>query len=550
LLGLASPPAEPRRADLLLTGGVVHTLDPARPRAEAVAVAAGRVLAVGSAAELAALKGPSTRVVDLAGRTVLPGFIDSHAHLLGIGAARLGVDLRGTTSWREVLERVQAALPGQPPGQWVVGRGWHEDKWTDRSGIEVRGFPTHRQLSAMTPDRPVVLERADGHAVLANARAMAERGIDRNTRTPAGGEIVKDGAGEPTGVFVDNAAALVEPPPADAARKRRALDLALAECARQGVTTLHDAGASPEEIALYRERAAAHTLTVRLYVMVGGVEAMRALGRPLVPPAGEFVTVRAVKLYADGALGSRGAALLEPYLDDPGNRGLLVTPFPQLLDAARIAAGSGFQVCTHAIGDRANRLTLDAYEQVLRESQKGAQARWRIEHAQVLDAADVPRFGQLGVIASMQTIHATSDRPWAADRLGLPRVKEGAYAWQKLLRSGARLANGTDAPVEDLSPIRSFHAAVTRQDASGKPPGGFDPEEKLSRPEALQSMTLGGAYAAFEEDFKGSLVPGKLADLVVLSRDIMSIPEPEILGAEVVLTVVGGKVVYEAGAPN
>jgi predicted amidohydrolase YtcJ len=532
-------------ADLVLRGGVVHTVDARRPRAQAVAVRDGRIVAVGRDSDMAPLVGPKTRVLDLAGRTVVPGFDDAHAHLLGIGFAHLDVDLAGTRSFDEVVARVGAAVNGRPPGEWVRGRGWHEGKWDGPARGAVRGFPTQEALSAVSPANPVVLERADGHATLANARAMALRGVTRATKAPEGGDVVRDDAGEPTGVFVDNAQSLVEPPPRTREEEARALDLAMDECLAKGVTSLTDAGAPLDVIELYRRMAAAGRLRVRLNVMAGGFAVMKALGRPETGAAARMLTVRSVKLYADGALGSRGAALLEPYADDPANRGLLVTPPAEILEAVRFALAHGFQVGTHAIGDRANRIVLDAYETALGEVRSVQSPRLRIEHAQILDAADIPRFGKLGVLASMQGIHCPSDRPWAPSRLGEARIAEGAYAWRKLLATGARILNGTDAPVEDVSPVRNFHATVTRQGEDGKPPGGFDPGQKLTREEALRTMTLDAAYGSFEERERGSIEPGKAADLVVLSQDILSVPDDALLQTGVVATIVNGRVLYE-----
>jgi len=542
-------PAVPRAtcaaetADLVLKNAVVHTVDAKQPRAEAVAIRGNRIVAVGSTADVRVFVGPKTRVLDLAGRTVVPGFDDSHAHMLGIGFARLDVDLVGTRSYTEVVERVAKAVKTRRPGEWVRGRGWHEGKWDAPAPGAVRGFPTHDALSAVSPENPVVLERADGHAVLANAKAMASLGVARTTKAPAGGEIIRSADGEATGVFVDNAERLVAPPERSPEELRRALDLAMDECLAKGVTSLTDAGAGTEVIALYRQRAAAGTLRTRLYVMAAGLATMRALGTP--NPGTGMLAVRAVKLYADGALGSRGAALLEPYADDAGNVGLLVTPPEGISEAARFALAHGFQVGTHAIGDRANRIVLDAYEAAFRENRAAKDPRFRVEHAQVLDAADVPRFGKLGVLAAIQGIHCPSDRPWAPKRLGDARVAEGAYVWRKLLDTGARILNGTDAPVEDVSPIQNFHAAVTRQDASGQPPGGFDPDQKLTRAEALRTMTLDAAYGSFAEKEKGSIEVGKLADLVVLSQDILAVPDEVLMKTEVLATIVDGMLLYE-----
>jgi predicted amidohydrolase YtcJ len=532
-------------ADLVLTHATVYTMDAKRPRAEAVAVREGKIVAVGTDAEIRALVGPKTRVVDLAGKALIPGFQESHGHLLGVGQQRMNVDLRGTTSYRQVIERMAPALKASKPGEWVVGRGWHEGKWTETSSATVRGFPTHQALSAVSPDNPVYLVRADGHAILVNAKAMAVAGVGRDTPVPAGGEIIRDSAGAPTGVLVDNAKDLVHVPPPSAAQKERALDLALEECLSLGITTFDDAGADLETIELYRRRADQGRLTVRVYAMIAGGQLLRRFDRPEIDRGNGFFTLRSVKLYADGALGSRGAALLEPYADDPKNQGLLVTPPEALLEATRYAVGHGFQVATHAIGDRGNRVILDVYEKALREHPEIKDARLRIEHAQILDAGDIPRFAALGVIASMQGIHATSDRPWAGDRLGMDRVTEGAYVWQKLFRSGARIVNGTDAPVEDLSAIKSFYASVTRQDEAGNPPGGFDPDQRMSREQALSSYTRDAAYGNFTEAVNGTIEVGKRADLVALTRDIMSVPDPEIVKAEVAFTIVGGRVLYE-----
>ena len=548
LVALPGPAGAVEPADLVLRNAVVHTLDAKRPRAEAVAVRGSRIVAVGSNADVRAFVGEGTRGLDLRGRTVVPGFDDSHAHFLGIGFARLDVDIVGTRSYAEVVERVAAAVKGRRPGEWVRGRGWHEGKWETPAPGAVRGFPTHAALTAASPDNPVVLERADGHAVLANAKAMALKGISRETKAPTGGEIIRDPAGEATGVFVDNAERLVAPPEPSPDEVRRALDLAMDECLAKGVTSLTDAGAGADVLALYREAAAAGKLRTRLYVMAAGLPTMRALGRPELGLGAGLLTIRAVKLYADGALGSRGAALLEPYSDDAGNSGLLVTPAGEILEAARFALAHGFQAGTHAIGDRANRIVLDAYETAFRENPTVRDPRFRIEHAQILDAADIPRFGKLGVLAAMQGIHCPSDRPWAPRRLGEARVREGAYVWRKLLDTGARIANGTDAPVEDVSPLQNFHATVTRQDASGQPPGGFDPDQKLTRAEALRTMTLEAAYFSFAEGEKGSIEAGKVADLVVLSQDILAVPDEALLKTEILATIVDGKVLHEKPA--
>lgn len=537
--------AQTQYAELVLRGGTIHTVVAGRPTAQAVAVRQGRIAAVGTDSDVASWVGPKTRVIELRGAAVIPGFQEGHGHLLDLGLARLGVDLAGATSYRQIVERVAAAARSRPKGQWIQGRGWHESKWSEKPGAMVRRFPTHAELSAAVADHPVALERADGHAALVNAAALKLLGITRQTTSPDGGEIIRDEAGEATGVFVDNAMGLIKIPPPDREQREKALNLAFEELSRKGITRFHDAGATAETVALLKERARTGALPVRLHVMLGGFDVMKAFGEPLIDPEG-FLSVRAVKLYADGAMGSRGAVLFEPYSDDPKNSGFFITPPAVLAEATRYAVAHGFQPCTHAIGDNGNRAVLDIYERVMSESPAAKSLRPRIEHAQILDAADIPRFGKLGVIAAMQGIHCTSDRPWAASRLGDERVTEGLYVWQKLLKTGAVIVNGTDAPVEDVDPIRSFYASVTRQDDKGQPPSGFDPDQKMSRPEALRTYTLDAAFGALEEENEGSIEIGKRADFTVLTKDIVSVPDREILDAKVAYTIVGGVVRYEA----
>lgn len=538
-------PARERPADLFLQNGRIYTVNPKQPLAEAVAVRDGRVLEVGSTADLKHWIGKDTTVLELHGHAMYPGFKDSHAHVLSLGLSRLMLDLTGAADFDEVVARVQKAAQGQPPGAWIVGSGWHEGKWSKAPADAVRGFPVHRALSAVTPNNPVMLERADGHALLANAKAMELMHVTAATQSPSGGEIIHDARGEPTGVFVDGALDLIKTPPPSDETKRRAWQIAFEECLRSGVTAADEAGLDADDIALLKQLGEEGRIPIRLYAMLSGWPTLQQFGKPETGLASGFLTIRSVKLYADGALGSRGAAMIEPYKDDPGNTGLIVTPLDELRKAIDYALDHGFQVNTHAIGDRGNRLMLDLYEQALSRDLSGGDHRWRIEHAQVIDGKDIPRFGKLGVIASMQAIHATSDRPWAADRIGIERVKEGAYAWRKLLASGARIANGTDVPVESIDPIRNFYAAVTRMDEKGQPPGGFDPEERMTREEALKSYTLDGAYATFTEKQAGSIEVDKNADFVVLSRDIMQVPEAAILGAQVEITVVAGRIAFQ-----
>ncbi len=545
---------EPHAADLVLRHGAIVTLATDSGRASALAARDGRIIAVGTEADVAPFVGPGTRVLDLAGRLAIPGFVDAHAHFVGIGQAAENLKLADCRSWDEVVARVAEAAARTPKGSWIVGRGWHQEKWDAPPAHAVEGFPVHATLSAATPDHPVLLAHASGHAVFVNARAMALAGIDGATPDPPGGEILHDANGRPTGLLRENAEELVQaaygkwrdersPAERDAAF-RHTLELADREVLSKGITTLHDAGESFATIDRIAALVDAGAIGTRLYVMVGDtLERLRSeLPRARrVGAASGKLTVRTIKTYMDGALGSRGAWLLTPYSDLPGSVGLGVTPLPELEEIARLALAHDYQLATHAIGDRANRETLDLYARALATVPDGKLRRWRIEHAQHLDPADIPRFATLGVVAAMQGIHCTSDAPFVVARLGEERARAGAYAWRRLVDSGAVVANGTDAPVEDVDPIPSFYATVTRRLANGT---RFFPEQALTREEALRTYTWNGAYAAFEENEKGSLEVGKLADVTVLDRDILTVPEEEILGSRVVYTIVGAKVLY------
>ena len=534
--------------DRILVNGVVHTMDETRPRAEAVAMTGGRITAVGSTAEVLAGKGPQTEVIDLRGATVVPGLKESHGHFVGIGQARMVLNLVGTKSWDEVVAKVAEAVKGRPKGAWIVGRGWHEGKWEKKPAREVRGFPPHDALSAVSPDHPVYLVRADGHAGFANARAMSLMKITRETRPAAGGDVIRDENGQATGVFVDTAQRLIQPPAPTESDIREAIRLATEECLRKGITFFDDAGADLSTIALYQELAAKNQLGLRLYPMIRGLNNLKKFGAPQPGGPDSFLSIRSLKLSIDGALGSRGARLLEPYVDDAGNTGLWVTDPAIVREAALYGIEHGFQVNVHAIGDAGNRSVLDAFEAAFKAHPEKKDVRFRDEHSQILDESDIPRFGRLGVIASIQGIHGTSDLPWASQRLGEARVLEGAYVWQKLKKSGAVLINGTDAPVEDVDPIKSYYASVTRQSEAGVPPGGYQPDQKLTRLEALKSYTRDAYWASFAEANGGVISPGKWADLTVLSRDILSVPDAEILKAQVLYTIVNGKVAYRSGA--
>ena len=536
-------------ADLVLTNGRIYTVDNARPIVSALAVGSGRVLFVGSDAEARALAAPSTRVIDLRGMTVVPGIVDAHAHLLGLGYMLQSANVAGSTSYQEVIDRVRAWAKDVKPGAWIVGRGWDQTRWASRE------FPTHEALSRSFPSNPVVLERVDGHALLANTKAMELAKITAATAEPSGGRIVKLASGSPSGVFIDNAQSLIRRaiPAATRAGKQNAILAAIDECNRWGLTGIHDPGVDVETIAIYEELAKAGNYNLRNYVMLadpGEPTSAAALNNPYLrrgPQSALYdghLWIRAIKLYADGALGSRGAALLAPYSDDPTNSGLLVSPPGHIRAWAEAGLRRGFQVNVHAIGDRGNRIALDAFDSALKAVPK-ADHRFRIEHAQVLSPQDIPRFARLGVIPSMQATHQTSDMRWAEARVGPERIR-GAYAWRSLLNTGVVIPNGTDFPVEDVNPLLTFHAAVTRQDPANSPAGGWYPEQKMSREEALQSMTIWPAYAGFQESILGSLTPGKYADFVVLDRDIMRVPDAEILAARVISTWIAGKRVYEA----
>lgn len=495
------------------------------------------------------MRGTGTRVIDVAGKTIIPGLIDSHGHLAGLGSALRTVDLVGTRSYDEIIERVARRAGQLPANSWVVGRGWDQNDWSDTR------FPTHERLSSAVANHPVLLTRVDGHAVFANARAMQLAGITRTTPDPAGGRIIRDASGEATGVFIDNAMGLVRRavPAETRAEMREGVRLAMRELNRLGLTGMHDAGVGCDAINLYEEMARAGELTARNYVMVAGRDTaclarMIAAGtRDNIDGKG-MLAVRAIKLSADGALGSRGARLLEPYSDEPNHTGLeLITP-QFIRETAVKALRSGFQLNVHAIGDGANRSVLDAFESALREVPR-ANHRFRVEHAQVLNAADIPRFAELGVIPAMQTVHQTSDMYWAETRLGWTRI-QGAYAWRSLLDSGVVIAGGSDFPVESANPLYSFHAAVARHDANGWPLGGWLPQQRMTREEALRHLTIWPAYASFREHLVGSLSAGKLADVVVLSRDIMTVPVQDILDTHVDLTIVNGRIVYQTGTPR
>jgi predicted amidohydrolase YtcJ len=553
----AQPPrggtAQAPPADLVLTNGRIVTVDDGRPEAEALAVSKDRIQAIGTAAEIKAMVGPNTQVIDLQGQLAIPGFIESHGHFPGVGGAQLQLNLMNVESWDKIVAMVAEAVSRARPGEWIYGRGWHQEKWTSRPAVNVEGFPTHASLDKVSPNNPVLLVHASGHAAFANGKAMELSGIRRPTESPAGGEVLRDASGDATGLLRETAQRLIRrgagaptPTPEETlTRARRQLELAAEESLAKGITTFQDAGSDLTTIDLMKKMVDEGKIGVRLWVMIrqsNETIAPKLAAYKMIDYGNGHLTVRAIKKSIDGALGPRGAWLLAPYSDKPESSGLETTKVAEIEETARLAMANGFQLAVHAIGDRANRETLNIFERAFKANPAKKDLRWRVEHAQHIHALDIPRFGRLGVIASMQGIHCTSDAPYVLERLGAARAQEGAYVWQKLMKSGAIVANGTDAPVEDLDPIASYYATVSRKLKDGKV---FYPDQRMSRMDALKSYTINGAFAAFEEDNRGSLKPGKYADITVLSKDILKVPEDEIPTAKVAYTIVGGKVLYK-----
>jgi predicted amidohydrolase YtcJ len=543
-------------ADLILRNGKIVTLDPANPEVHAIAVRNGRIVAVGTQAEVAGLKGAQTRVIDLGGKLAIPGFIEGHGHFMGVGEAQTNLNLRTARNWDEIVAMVAVAAKTAKPGEWIMGRGFHQSKWDKAPKPNVQGFPLHAELSKVSPNNPVWLTHASGHASMVNAAALKAAEISASTPNPSGGEIFKDAKGQPTGLLNERAQGLLRPaynaylsrrsPTEVEADSRRKVELAARECIANGITTFEDAGSPFDTVDLIKRISSEGKLDLRLWMMLNEPNAklQSEIQRyRLQDFADHHLTVRAIKRIADGALGSRGAWMLEPYSDLPSSTGLNTEKMETIRDTAEIAIGNGFQLCVHAIGDRANREVLNVYESTFAAHPDKHDLRWRIEHAQHLNPADIPRFGKMGVIAEMQAIHCTSDAPYVILRLGAKRAEEGAYAWRSLLDSGAVVGNGTDAPVEEVNPIACYYAAVTRRTKDGSQ---FFPKQCMTRMEALKSYTLSNAFAAFEDNQKGSLATGKLADITVLSRDILTIAEDRIPDTKIVYTIVGGKIAYQA----
>jgi predicted amidohydrolase YtcJ len=555
LAALAAATLSAQPADLVLRNGKIVTMNPAQPTAQAIAVRGDRITALGTDRAAQAWIGPSTKVIDLHGMTAIPGFIEGHGHFTGVGEFRMGLDLREARTWNDIVDQVARAVKQAKPGEWIIGRGWHQSKWTSAPTPNVEGFPTHESLDKVSPNNPVLLTHASGHAAFVNGKALELAGVTGKTPNPTGGEILKDAKGNPTGLLRERAQGVVSRARTEAENRRtpaerakvlnRAIELAIDESLSKGITTFEDAGSPMSTVDVLKKMADNHQLRMRIWMM------LRQPNEDLAPKldqyriigaGGNFFTVRAIKRQIDGALGPRGAWLLEPYADKPDSRGLNTDDPIDIRKTAELAIAHGYQLCVHAIGDRANRETLNIFEDTFKAHPDKKDLRWRVEHAQHLNAADIPRFGQLGVIAAMQGIHCTSDAPYVLERLGPKRAEEGAYVWQKLMKSGAVVANGTDAPVEDVSPLASYYAGVSRKLKDGS---RFFPDQRMSREEALKSYTLNNAYAAFEEKLKGSLEVGKLADITVLSKDILTIPEDDIPTTDIVYTIVGGRVNFD-----
>ena len=546
-------------ASMLIYGGTIYTVNDNQATVEAVAIKGDTILFAGSMAEAEVFKGETTELIDLKGKTMTPGLIEGHGHFMGLGYNEISLDLLGTTSYQSIIDAVAKRVETAKPGEWITGRGWHQSKWDSLPENLVKGFQTHFRLSDVSPDNPVYLSHASGHAGFANAKAMEIAGLTGlykeglGAYEVEGGEVILDQGGRPTGVFNERAQTLIVKhiPEKTTETDRQAFDLAVKASHRNGITSFHDAGIPRETITFYDEMQANNKMDVRIYAMLTGwdkelLNEWYSKGVRIDP--NHKLTIRSVKLNCDGALGSRGAWLLEPYADRPDHFGHETLPMEFVKETAYNGLRNGFQVCAHAIGDRANREILDRYEMAMKgvnDKAKTEDHRFRIEHAQHLHPDDIPRFAELGVIPAMQAVHMSSDRPWAIDRLGEKRIKEGAYMWQDLLKSGVPIVNGTDVPVEPVNPIASFYASISRKTLKGLPEGGYEPEQKMTRAQALRSYTLDAAYGAFEEDIKGSIEVGKLADFAIYNQDLMTVSEDKVLDTKVVMTIFDGKVVFE-----
>ena len=545
-----------KSADLVLLNGYITTVDPDIGNVSAMAINDYKITAVGNDEEIESYISDTTEVINLNGRFVMPGFIEGHGHYMSLGRSKQILDLNDVSGWEEVVSKVAVAVDKSKPGDWIFGRGWHQDKWNSLPDNAVDGVPINDTLSKISPQNPVVLGHASGHAAFWNDAALEIAGVTNDTLDPEGGTIVRDQSGKATGLMRETAQRLIRDarneyegrmtPQQIENQNRERVKMAADEALKFGVTSFHDAGASFETIDFFKQLESEGELDVRLYVMVRGESnEMMDVALPqykMLPEGNDFLTVRSIKKQIDGALGAHGAWLLEPYMDLPETSGLVLETVEDITRTAEVAVKHGFQVNTHAIGDRANRETLDIYENVWKDlSVQGEDLRWRIEHAQHIHPSDIPRFGELGVIASVQAVHGTSDGPWIPSRLGDERAKDTSQPWRTLFETGAMITNGTDVPVERIDPIASYYSSVTRRMINGDE---FYPEHIMTRKEAMETYTINGAYSAFEEDIKGTLTPGKYADFVVLSKNLLTVDYREIPSAEVEMTFVGGELKY------
>ncbi|MDH3439145.1 MAG: amidohydrolase [Gammaproteobacteria bacterium] len=546
-------------ADLVLRGGKVATVDPDLGNVEAIAVNGYQITAVGSDEEISTYIGPETEVIELDGRFAMPGFIEGHGHYMGLGRSKQILDLRNVENWNEIVTMVSGAVDKAQPGEWIFGRGWHQDKWDSVPEDAVDGVPRNDSLNAVSPENPVALGHASGHAAFYNHAALEAAGITDDTPDPAGGTIVRTPDGRATGLMRETAQRLLSeaigiyqgrltPEEMEQIDRERVM-LAADEALRHGITSFQDAGTTLEGIEFFKQLEEEGNLPIRLYVMVrrASNDVMdEVLPQYLMLPEGnDFLTVRSIKRQIDGALGAHGAWLLEPYEDLSETEGLVLETIEDIERTAEIAVKHGFQVNTHAIGDRGVREVLDLYERAWETmGVEGNDLRWRIEHSQHIDPIDVPRFGALGVVASVQAIHGTSDGPWIPTRLGDERAKATSQPWRHLFETGALVTNGTDVPVEPIDAIASYYASVSRMMVNGE---RFYPEHAMTREEALQTYTINNAIAAFEDDIKGTLTPGKYADITVLSQDLLTVEEDQIPNTTVDITIVGGEVKYTRG---
>ena len=545
---------ESQKADMIIHNGMIYTMNDLNPTAEAVAVSSGKIIALGKYTDLDPLITPRTKIINLRGATMTPGIIEGHGHFYGLGLAKMQLDLSKTESYQDLIDMVSDAVENSKPGEWILGRGWHQSKWSDDKSDFVKGFQTHERLSEISPNNPVWLKHASGHAGFANQKAMDIAGVNKETEFGFGGEIIKDLSRKPTGVFNERAQGLISEKVENNLGEEsdlRAIELAVKASLENGVTSFHDAGIERRTIEVLREAINKDILKVRIYAMLTSRDTTLLnewyKKGPEIGTGGDLLTIRSIKINADGALGSRGAWLIDEYSDRPGHYGMPTQSMDYVYSVAKQGIKTGFQVNSHAIGDKANREILNEYEKVFNEHPELAiDHRWRIEHAQHVAPDDIPRFGRLKVIPSIQGIHMSSDRPWAINRLGQKRIEESAYVWRDLINHGAVLINGSDVPVEPIDPIASFYASTTRKTLKGLPDFGYEPKQKMTRIEALKSYTINAAYGAFEDQIKGSIEIGKYADFTVFSQNLITIPEEKILDTKVLYTIVNGVVEYQA----